>query len=311
VVETPASESLRIIENAVLKVAGRATLPFQAARADRSFGTAFWYNDLVEVAGERELIRQYLVAAERRTRYAIGQLTLREGLAEPEMPTDELVLPGFAKKWSRLGRLGVAVMPTTELHIHAERKGWRWTTDEITSGLAAQPADIAALGPEPVVAYLLGHEVVAEEGSKYPHRPQVLLPGTVSRATPDAPVVWTGPLPDGCSGAPVFAGLPMPADQTKLVCLGLVLPAETEERPEGPGGPERPGNAGTAGNAGAPENAGDADSPGDPDGSGTPAAPAVPGNGTPASGTVITFDLLRPAIHALTPARKRRLWRRG
>jgi hypothetical protein len=265
-----------MIETAVLNVAGRATLPFQAARADRSFGTAFWYNDLVEVAGEHEVIRQYLVAADRRTRYEIGQLTLRDGLVEPELPADELVMPAFAKKWSRLGALGVAVMPTTDLHIHAERKGWRWTTDEITSGLAAQPEDVAAVGPDPLPAYLLGHEVVTETGSKHPDRPQVLLPGTVSRATQDAPVVWTGPLPDGCAGAPVFAGLPMPDNQIKLICLGLALPVE-----------------GTEG----------AQDTQDPESSESPEPPA--------GGTVITFDLLRPAIHAVTPSRKRGWWRRG
>jgi len=85
----------------------------------------------------------------------------------------------------------------------------------------------------------------------------------VSRATPDAVVSWAGPLPDGCAGAPVFVGLPMPDEQTKLVCLGLALPTED------------PQDEGTAG------------------------------------GVVVTFDRLRPAIHALAPARKRRWWQRG
>jgi hypothetical protein len=263
--ETPAPESM--IETAVLNVAGRATLPFQAARADRSFGTAFWYNDLVESAGDREVVRQYLVTAERRTRYELGQFTLREGLAEPELPADELVLPAFVKKWSPLGDLGVAAMPTTDLHIHAERKGWSWTTDEITSGLAARPDDIALLGPEPLAGYLLGHEVVPAPGMKTPDRPQSLVPGTVSRPIPDGPVRWSGPLPAGFDGAPLFAALPMPDDQVKLVCLGLVLAA--------------------------------ADDTGNRD--------DTVGEG----GTVVTFDLLRPAVHALTPPRKRHWWQRG
>jgi hypothetical protein len=244
-----------LIENAVLKAASRATLPFQAARADRSFATAFWYNDLVETNGDREVIRQYLVTAEARTRYEIGQFTLRDGLAEPELPADELVLPSFSRKWTRLGDLGVAVMPTTDLHIHAERKGWNWTTHEVTSGLAAQPADIAMVGTEPLPAYLLGHEVAEEPGAKHAERPQVLLPGTVSRQDAD-PVRWTGPFPEGLAGAPVFTVLPVDEDQVKLVCLGLALP-------------------------------------GDP---------------TP---TVVTFDLLRPAIHAVTPSLTRRWWQRG
>lgn len=251
----PVAGTGNLIENAVLHAASRATLPFQAARADRSFATAFWYNDLVETNGDREVIRQYLVTAEARTRYEIGQFTLRDGLAEPELPADELVLPSFSRKWTRLGDLGVAVMPTTDLHIHAERKGWNWTTHEVTSGLAAQPSDIAMVGTEPLPAYLLGHEVTEEPGAKHAERPQVLLPGTVSRQDAD-PVRWTGPFPEGLAGAPVFTVLPVDEDQVKLVCLGLALP-------------------------------------GDP---------------TP---TVVTFDLLRPAIHAVTPSLTRRWWQRG
>lgn len=242
------------VEEAVLRAAGRATLPFQAARADRSYATAFWYNDLVESSGDRELIRQYLVTAEARTRYEIGQFTLRAGLVEPELPADELVLPSFSRKWTPLGDLGVAVMPTVDLHIHAERKGWSWSTEEVTSGLAAVPEDVAMVGTEPLPAYLLGHEVVEEPGSRHAERPQVLLPGTVSREDAD-PVRWTGPFPAGLAGAPVFTVLPMDDGQVKLVCLGLALP-------------------------------------GDP---------------TP---VVVTFDLLRPAIHAVTPTRRRGWWRR-
>lgn len=277
--ETPAPDAL--ITDAVLELAGRATLPFQAARADRSFGTAFWYNDLIDVTPGREIIRQYLIASRPRTRYEIGQWTLREELVEAELPADELVMPGFAKKWTALGDLGVAVMPTVELHLHAEKKGWSWATQEITSGLAAQSADIAAIGavtagaeesdgsersgdPEgaaeasgPVgaelTAYVLGHEVVEESGGQV-DRPQRLLTGTVTRSGPDAPLHWTGPLPLGFEGAPVFAALPMDDDQLKLLCLGVALP-------------------------------------GDP-------------------ATVVTFDTLRPAIHALAPPRKRHWWQR-
>jgi hypothetical protein len=35
---------------------------------------------------------------------------------------------------------------------------------------------------------------------------------------------------------------------------------------------------------------------------------ALPGDPTP---TVVTFDLLRPAIHAVTPSLTRRWWQRG
>lgn len=214
------------ITEAVRDVAARATLPFQAARADRSFGTAFWYNDLIETGDGREVIRQYLVTAAPRTAYEIGQWTLREGLSDPEQPLDELVMGGFAKKWSTVGGLGVAVMPTVELHLHAEKRGWRWASQEITAGLAAGPADIALFDDDPLPAYALGHEVDESRSAKHPDRPQSLIAGEVARAAPDAPLTWSGPLPDGFDGAPVFTALPLSDDRLKLLCLGVLLPGD-------------------------------------------------------------------------------------
>ncbi len=216
-----------LIADAVREAASRATLPFQAARADRSFGTAFWYNDLI-VAGQegglpREVIRQYLVTAHSRTRYAIGQWTLRPGLSDPDQPLDELVMPSFADKWTAVGDLGAAVMPTVELHQHAEKKGWRWSTQEVTAGLAAQAEDIALLDDEPLPAYLLGHEVDESASAKHPDRPQALVEGEVVRAAPDAPVTWSGPFPNGFDGAPVFSALPLEGGDLKLLCLGVAL----------------------------------------------------------------------------------------
>jgi hypothetical protein len=215
-----------VITEAVRDLAARVTLPFQAARADRNFGTAFWYNDLIETGEGGEVIRQYLVTAAPNTRFEIGQWTLREGLSDPEQPLDQLVMGGFAKKWTPLGDLGVAVMPTVELHLHAEKKGWRWDTQEVTAGLAAEPEDIALLDEEPLPAYILGHEVDESVSTRNPDRPQTLLEGEVTRAAPDAPVIWSGPLPAGFDGAPVFAALPLPDGRLKLLCLGAVLPGD-------------------------------------------------------------------------------------
>ncbi|SEF82398.1 hypothetical protein SAMN05216223_102153 [Actinacidiphila yanglinensis] len=221
-----------LVPESVRQVAARATLPFQAARADLSFGTAFWYNDLIETGGDHEVIRQYLVTATSRTLFEIGQWTLRGDLTDPEQPVDELVMGGFAKRWKVLEGLGVAVMPTVELHLHAERKGWRWDTQEITDGLAAQADDIAAIGAEPMPAYILGHEADDSGRSAHPDRTQRLLAGEVCRPAPDAPLTWSDPLPTGFDGAPVFAALPLPDEQLKLLCLGVALPGE--------GGPDAP-----------------------------------------------------------------------
>jgi hypothetical protein len=213
-----------LVPDSVRQVAARATLPFQAARADRSFATAFWFNDLVEVAGDHEVIRQYLVTAARRTRFEVGQLTLREEVVDDaERAVDILAMGGFAKRWTPLEGLGVAVMPTVDMHLHAERKGWAWESQEITDGLAAREEDIASIGAEPLAAYVLGH-AVDETAERDPDRPQRMLAGHVSRPTPDATLTWSGPaLPDGFDGAPVFAGLALPDDQVKLLCLGAAL----------------------------------------------------------------------------------------
>lgn len=288
VAETPASQSPSpvpaagdaapqgLVVNAVLDLAGRATLPYQEGRAERNFGTAFWYNDLVDTTMPgREVIRQYLVTAEPLTRHALGQWTLRSGLSEPEQTAGVLMMPDFAEKWIRLPDLGIAVMPTVDLHRHAEAKRWSWTTEEITEGLAARDADIAAIGTDPLPAYLLGHGVgpaapeepaqdeddagdAGEAKKSRDVRPQAVVPGTVVRDA-DGSIRWHGPLPAGYAGAPVFAGLPLGDEQFNLVCAGLVLPGE-------------------------------------------------------APYTVATFDRIRPAVRALAPTndlRRRHWWQRS
>ncbi|SDN28612.1 hypothetical protein [Actinacidiphila guanduensis] len=242
-----------LVPDTIRQIAGRATLPFHATRPELSFATAFWYNDLIETGGDHEVIRQYLVTAAHRTRYETGQWTLRPELADPEQPVDELVMGGFMKRWTAFPTLGVAVMPTVDMHLHAERKSWRWATQEITEGLAARAEDIAAIVAEPLPAYILGH--TAEGGGRRPARHQHLLEGAVSRPDPEGRMQWSGPeLPDGFDGAPVFAALELPDEQLKLLCLGAIVP----------GGPP----------------------------------------------TVATFDLLRPAVHALAPPRTRHWWQR-
>lgn len=209
------------IVNAIMDHAGRATLPFQEAVVNRNCGTAFWYNDLVEDAPDREVIRQYLVTAEELTRFDLAQWTFRDGLCDPQMSAEHLIMRDFADGWIRLEGLGVAVMPTAGLYSHAERKGWRWTTDEITEGLAAHEQDIAGIGADPIPAYVLGHDV----GPRREERLQAMVVGMVARDT-QGRIRWDRALPEGCAGAPVFVGLPCGDEQFRLVCIGLVLPGD-------------------------------------------------------------------------------------
>ncbi|MBY8878494.1 hypothetical protein [Actinacidiphila acidipaludis] len=137
------------------------------------------------------------------------------------MSAEKLLMVGFSKEWTHLDGLGVAVMSTTGLHAHGARKGWRWTTDEITDGIAAKGEDIAALGAEPAAAYLLGHDVDPETGA----RELIVAVGEITRDKV-GDVHWVGVVPQRCVGAPVFTGIPRGGDAFKLICAGVLLPGD-------------------------------------------------------------------------------------
>ncbi|MEV7342837.1 hypothetical protein [Streptomyces sp. NPDC093544] len=205
--------------DAIVDHAGRSTLPFQRANREEQHATAFWFNELVETTADGEVIRQYLVTASEPARVELAEFTLRPELCTPAMSAEKLAMIDFAEGWTHLGDLGVAVMPTTGLHAHGARKGWRWTTDEITDGIAATEEDIAGLGEHPIAAYVLGH--IIEDGA----REQAVVVGHVTR-TSDGAIRWNGDLPQGCVGAPAFISARLSGDSFKLVCLGVTLPAD-------------------------------------------------------------------------------------
>ncbi|MET8284345.1 hypothetical protein ABZV80_03705 [Streptomyces sp. NPDC005132] len=205
--------------DAIVDHVGRSTLPFQRAHREEQHATAFWFNELVETTSDGEVIRQYLVTASEPARVELAEFTLRPELCAPVMSAQKLMMLDFAEGWTHLGDLGVAVMPSTGLHAHGARKGWHWTTDEITGGIAATEQDIAGLGESPVPAYLLGH--VTDGDSP---REQAVVIGQITRAG-DGVVRWIGDLPQGCVGAPVFIGAPLGDNSFKLVCVGVTLPA--------------------------------------------------------------------------------------
>ncbi|WP_405439864.1 hypothetical protein OG373_22215 [Streptomyces avidinii] len=209
------------IIDALMDHAGRATLPFQRANRAEQHATAFWFNELVEETDEGAAVRQYLVTAGERTRYDMAEFTLRPELCAPAMSAEKLAMTGFAEGWIHLGDLGVAVMPDTPLYAYAARKGWSWTTDEVTDGVAATEEDIAALDGAPVPAYLLGHVDDDVDGP----RGQAVVVGEIVRTDEDG-VRWLGTLPQGCVGAPVFIGAGLGENSFKLVCVGVALPGE-------------------------------------------------------------------------------------
>ncbi|WP_262059347.1 hypothetical protein [Streptomyces sp. STR69] len=207
--------------DAIVGHAGGATLPFQEAHRDAGHATFFWFNELVESAPDGDVIRQFLVTAGELTRTGLAEVTIRPSLCDPAPSAGKLMLTDFAEGWTHLGDLGVAVMPAAVLHAYAERKGWRWNTDEITDGTAARDEDIARIGAEPVVAYVLGHDVNPDDGA----RDQAAVVGELARAD-DGTIRWGGLLPQGCVGAPVFMSVPLDGNSFKLVCAGVALPRD-------------------------------------------------------------------------------------
>ncbi|MGX9888874.1 hypothetical protein [Streptomyces sp. NPDC002276] len=209
--------------DAIVGSVGGATLPFQEAIGRKgSHGTFFWFNELVDSAPDGDVIRQFLVTAGELTRgVELAEVTIRPALCDPAPSAGKLMLTDFAEGWIHLGDLGVAVMPAAVLHTYADRKGWRWNTDEITDGIAARDEDIARIGAEPVVAYVLGHDVNPDDGA----RDQAAVVGELARAD-DGTVRWGGLLPQGCVGAPVFMSVPLEGDSFKLVCVGVALPRD-------------------------------------------------------------------------------------
>lgn len=206
--------------DAILGHAARATLPFQHAHRPGPYATAFWFNDLVGHDGDTDLVRQFLVTAAEVTRMDLAEVTLRAQLGDPAPTAEKLMMTDFADGWIHLDGLGVAVQPAAGLHAYAERKGWRWTTDEITDGVAARTQDVEHIGGDPMRAYVLGHGV-GEDGE----RSQAVAVGAVVRAA-DGTVRWGGELPEGFVGAPVFLSLSKGGDSFKLVCAGVTLPPD-------------------------------------------------------------------------------------
>jgi hypothetical protein len=199
----------------LLRAVGRSTLPVRRARSAGGRGTAFWFDDLVATGPDGPVVRQYLVTAASATRFDLGELVLRPQLCDPPVNPDVLLMPGFEEQWTPLGRLGLAVMPTEALHAHADRRGWRWTTDPVDDGLAAAGPDLADLAGPPVPAFAVGHPAPAG-----PNAGPAVVPGTLHRCN-DNSVRWTGPAPDGLAGAPVLTGA---TPDGRLLCAGVLLP---------------------------------------------------------------------------------------
>ncbi|MFF5225361.1 hypothetical protein [Dactylosporangium sp. NPDC000521] len=186
-------------------------------------GTAFFYNELVETTPDGEQVREWWLTADRLTRTKVGEVRLRPELIEPTgAAPDHLAVPDFEQMWSR--RSGVAVTSTAFLHEHAARKGWSWSTTQVTDGAVAKAEHVRAVGAQPCPAYALGH-VTREPDEPGEERPLAIATSRVAR-DPDGVVRWQGTLPDGFAGGPVFTVEQRGTREFHLRCLGLLASAD-------------------------------------------------------------------------------------
>lgn len=148
----------------IVETWGRCTLPIGPLRGRA--GTAFLYNELLESTPEDDLVREWLLTAAVLTRGDVGEVRLRPELIEPAgAAADHLAVLKFEQGWSRAAN--VAATPSAFLHDHARRKGWSWSTQQVTDGVAARAEHLGTLNGEPHTAYALGH-VTTEPGTGEP-----------------------------------------------------------------------------------------------------------------------------------------------
>jgi hypothetical protein len=202
---------------------GRAILPVSGSAGPgapgTTFGTAFFYRELVGATDDGEVVQEWLLTAAATTRTPYGEIGLRPSVTEPaEAAAEPIELPDFADRWLHLPEIGLAAMPTGGLHGHAEDGGWSWRTQQVTDAIAAPADAVARLGAEPGSAFVLALGV-GDDGS----RPLEAVIERVARAGDGVRV--TTELPSGYVGAPVF-GVEALDGELSLRCLGLLLPAD-------------------------------------------------------------------------------------
>ncbi|MFY1680885.1 hypothetical protein ACN265_05045 [Micromonospora sp. WMMD730] len=196
---------------------GRAILPVDTAGDP---GTAFF---LGHPAGEFLLTADVVAGQAQR-------LGLRSSVTEPAgVAGASLPLADLPAGWNRDARLGVAALPTGELHGYAAGQGWRWRVQPVPAAVAVTADDLDAFGAGPVTAIVLALGV-GGDGS----RP---LEVAVERAVRDGDRLRiTAALPAGYVGAPVFGVRSDAAGEVGLRCLGVLLPADEAPADDAPNG---------------------------------------------------------------------------
>jgi len=218
---TPAHD-VDAIARFLIGLVGRGTLPMSQI-ADGRESCAFLFNDLLASDDDGDTVATWILTADALTYTDFGVFGIRPEMTQDGAPSAEAVIvTEYEHTWYHFPDIGVAAMPLAVLRDYSARKGWAWSTQEITDGLAATARDIAGLGEEQHTALVIGHP------TDRPNRPQAIAVARIDMRG-GAPTLL-GSADRGFIGAPAFVAFPNPAssdpNELLLKCIGVVLPGD-------------------------------------------------------------------------------------
>lgn len=191
--------------------------------ADGHESCAFLFNDLLASGNDGSTVATWILTADAMTYTDAGVFGIRPEMTEDGVPSAEnVIVTRYQRAWYHFPDIGVAAMPMAVLRDYSARKGWAWSTQEITDGLAASARDIAGLGEEQHTVLVIGH--LADQRNR-------------PTGTAVARIGMRGGVPAllgradrGFIGAPAFVAFPNPAapdsGELMLKCIGVVLPGD-------------------------------------------------------------------------------------
>jgi hypothetical protein len=218
---TPAHD-VDAIARFLIGLVGRGTFPVgQVAGGHES--CAFLFNDLLASDDDGDTVATWILTADALTYTDFGAFGIRPEMTGNGVPGAEgVIIREYEQAWYHFPDIGVAAMPMAVLRDYSARKGWAWSTQEVTDGLAASARDIASLGEKQHTTLVIGH----------PTDQRSRAPGvTVARIDMRGGVpTLLGEADRGFIGAPAFVAFPNPASpdsgELLLKCIGVVLPGD-------------------------------------------------------------------------------------
>jgi hypothetical protein len=191
--------------------------------ADGHESCAFLFNDLLASGNNGSTVATWILTADAMTYTDAGVFGIRPEMTEDGAPSAEnVIVTQYQRAWYHFPDIGVAAMPMAVLRDYSARKGWAWSTQETTDGLAASARDIAGLGEEQHTVLVIGHPADQRNRPTGTAIARIGMRGGVP--------ALLGRADRGFIGAPAFVAFPNPAapdsGELMLKCIGVVLPGD-------------------------------------------------------------------------------------